>query len=229
MARKRCSCDGDCFVVSREVAGGRGSYSGVLCVSQPPAAQRGHGGLCGADGGGDRQGDPTHCRCHRARGEQGASPWVGRGGEGRGGEGGRGAGDMGDFVVLTEEAIAKGIRLIVAVTGHEASKVRLPGRGGEGRGEEGWGGEGRGVEGGRGAGDMGDFVVLTEEAIAKGIRRIVAVTGHEASKVRLPGWGGAGGRRGEAREGREGSSNCSIYQSLFFYVTVAFQNIRFRL
>ena len=35
----------------------------------------------------------------------------------------------------------------------------------------------------RRTGDMGDFVLVTEEAIAKGIRRIVAVTGHEAGKV----------------------------------------------
>ena len=31
--------------------------------------------------------------------------------------------------------------------------------------------------------DMGSFVIVTEEAIAKGIRRMVAVTGSEASKV----------------------------------------------
>jgi len=30
---------------------------------------------------------------------------------------------------------------------------------------------------------MGDFVIVTEEAIAKGIRRIVAVTGAEAARV----------------------------------------------
>ena len=36
-------------------------------------------------------------------------------------------------------------------------------------------------------GHMGDFVLVTEEAIAKGIRRIVAMTGHEAGKVGQPG------------------------------------------
>ena len=35
----------------------------------------------------------------------------------------------------------------------------------------------------RRAGHMGDFVIVTEEAIAKGIRRIVAITGNEAKKV----------------------------------------------
>ncbi len=30
---------------------------------------------------------------------------------------------------------------------------------------------------------MGKFVIVTEEAIAKGIRRIVGVTGHEANKA----------------------------------------------
>jgi hypothetical protein len=30
---------------------------------------------------------------------------------------------------------------------------------------------------------MGSFIIVTEEAIAKGIRRMVAVTGSEASKV----------------------------------------------
>ena len=34
------------------------------------------------------------------------------------------------------------------------------------------------------AGHMEDFVIVTEEAIAKGIRRIVACTGNEAHKVR---------------------------------------------
>ena len=33
------------------------------------------------------------------------------------------------------------------------------------------------------SGDIGNFVIVTEEAIAKGIRRIVAVTGNEANKV----------------------------------------------
>lgn len=33
------------------------------------------------------------------------------------------------------------------------------------------------------AGHIGDFVIASEEAIAKGIRRIVALTGPEASKV----------------------------------------------
>jgi len=33
------------------------------------------------------------------------------------------------------------------------------------------------------SGHMGDFVISAEEAIAKGIRRIVALTGPEASKV----------------------------------------------
>ena len=32
-------------------------------------------------------------------------------------------------------------------------------------------------------GHIGDFVIVAEEAIAKGIRRIVAVTGAEATKV----------------------------------------------
>ena len=32
-------------------------------------------------------------------------------------------------------------------------------------------------------GHMKDFVIVSEEAISKGIRRIVAVTGHEAEKV----------------------------------------------
>ena len=35
----------------------------------------------------------------------------------------------------------------------------------------------------RRSGDIGDFVLVSEEAIAKGTRRIVAVTGAEASKV----------------------------------------------
>ena len=35
----------------------------------------------------------------------------------------------------------------------------------------------------RRSGDIGDFVVVSEEAIAKGTRRIVAVTGAEASKA----------------------------------------------
>ena len=30
---------------------------------------------------------------------------------------------------------------------------------------------------------MKDFVIVSEEAISKGIRRIVAITGHEAEKV----------------------------------------------
>lgn len=34
----------------------------------------------------------------------------------------------------------------------------------------------------------GPFVIVSEEAIAKGIRRIVAVTGAEARKVRLLAW-----------------------------------------
>jgi len=34
------------------------------------------------------------------------------------------------------------------------------------------------------SGHIGDFVISTEEAIAKGIRRIVALTGPEATKVR---------------------------------------------
>ena len=33
-------------------------------------------------------------------------------------------------------------------------------------------------------GDMDDFSIVSEEAISKGIRRIVAVTGQEAVKVR---------------------------------------------
>lgn len=33
------------------------------------------------------------------------------------------------------------------------------------------------------SGHIGNFVIVTEEAIAKGIRRIVAVTGGEANKV----------------------------------------------
>lgn len=33
------------------------------------------------------------------------------------------------------------------------------------------------------SGRIGDFVISSEEAIAKGIRRIVAITGPEASKV----------------------------------------------
>ena len=33
------------------------------------------------------------------------------------------------------------------------------------------------------SGHIGHFVIVTEEAIAKGIRRIVAVTGHEAQRV----------------------------------------------
>ena len=33
------------------------------------------------------------------------------------------------------------------------------------------------------AGHIGKLVIVTEEAIAKGIRRIIAVTGHEAEKV----------------------------------------------
>ena len=33
------------------------------------------------------------------------------------------------------------------------------------------------------SGHIGDFVISAEEAIAKGIRRIVAITGPEASKV----------------------------------------------
>lgn len=32
---------------------------------------------------------------------------------------------------------------------------------------------------------MGSFVIVSEEAIAKGIRRMVAVTGSEANKVML--------------------------------------------
>ena len=36
----------------------------------------------------------------------------------------------------------------------------------------------------RNAGDIGNFVIVSEEAIAKGIRRIVAVSGQEANKVR---------------------------------------------
>ena len=35
----------------------------------------------------------------------------------------------------------------------------------------------------RRSGDIGDFVLVSEEAIAKGTRRIVAVTGAEASKA----------------------------------------------
>ena len=35
----------------------------------------------------------------------------------------------------------------------------------------------------RRSGHMGNFVIVTEEAIAKGIRRIVGVTGSEANKV----------------------------------------------
>ncbi|CAG2069250.1 unnamed protein product, partial [Timema podura] len=35
------------------------------------------------------------------------------------------------------------------------------------------------------AGHIGDFVIASEEAIAKGIRRIVALTGPEASKNEL--------------------------------------------
>ena len=34
----------------------------------------------------------------------------------------------------------------------------------------------------------GAFVIVSEEAIAKGIRRIVAVTGAEAQKVSATGW-----------------------------------------
>lgn len=34
----------------------------------------------------------------------------------------------------------------------------------------------------------GAFVIVSEEAIAKGIRRIVAVTGAEAQKVSISGW-----------------------------------------
>ena len=37
------------------------------------------------------------------------------------------------------------------------------------------------------SGHIGNFVIVTEEAIAKGIRRIVAVTGNEANKV-CPVW-----------------------------------------
>lgn len=33
------------------------------------------------------------------------------------------------------------------------------------------------------SGNIGDFVISSEEAIAKGIRRIVALTGPEATKV----------------------------------------------
>ena len=33
------------------------------------------------------------------------------------------------------------------------------------------------------SGHMGNFVIVSEEAIAKGIRRMVAVTGNEANKV----------------------------------------------
>ena len=33
------------------------------------------------------------------------------------------------------------------------------------------------------SGHIGNFVIVTEEAIAKGVRRIVAVTGNEANKV----------------------------------------------
>ena len=32
---------------------------------------------------------------------------------------------------------------------------------------------------------MKDFVIVSEEAISKGIRRIVAITGHDAEKVSL--------------------------------------------
>ena len=32
-------------------------------------------------------------------------------------------------------------------------------------------------------GHMKEFVIVSEEAISKGIRRIVAITGHEAEKV----------------------------------------------
>ena len=35
-------------------------------------------------------------------------------------------------------------------------------------------------------GHLGQMVIVTEEAIAKGIRRIVAVTGQEAIKVHSP-------------------------------------------
>ena len=35
----------------------------------------------------------------------------------------------------------------------------------------------------RRTGDIGEFVVVSEEAIAKGTRRIVAVSGHEANKA----------------------------------------------
>ena len=37
------------------------------------------------------------------------------------------------------------------------------------------------------SGHIGDFVISAEEAIAKGIRRIVAITGPEASKVNFEG------------------------------------------
>jgi hypothetical protein len=40
----------------------------------------------------------------------------------------------------------------------------------------------------RNSSHAGAFVIVTEEAIAKGIRRIVAVTGAEAQKVSRSGW-----------------------------------------
>ena len=50
-------------------------------------------------------------------------------------------------------------------------------------------------------GHIQSFAIVSEEAIAKGIRRIVAVTGREAEKVWEGGRGGSGGREG----GREGA------------------------